>query len=426
MAPDGTLGTLRAAMAGYPQPVSEPSTAELKRTLRLPALTLYGVGTLVGGGFYALVGKVVALAGAWAPWSLLISSGVALLTALTFGELAARYPSAGGPARYAQEAFGWRRLAAVIGWTVIATGVVSAATLANAVALFLQDLASFPLAFGACAVVVLLSMVAAWGIGESVAFAIVITVLEVGGLIAVAVLAGGAVIEHPARVTAFLSLSDAPVGGVFLAAFLSFYAYIGFEDLVTVAEEVREPTTTVPRAIVLSLVFTTVLYLVVLFACLAATDLETLSEARNPMVAVLRSRGVEAVTPMIVISVFAGINGALMQIVMGSRVLYGLADQRAAPAVFRRVHPRRKTPVMATGLVGALTMLLAVLLPMVSLARMTTLLLLLVFVVTNIALVVLQAREREAGRLPRIVPVAGALTSVSLVFIEVLRVAGVL
>ena len=251
----------------------------LQRVLGLPLLTAYGVGNLVGGGYYALMGKVAGLAGAFAPLAFLLAATIASFSALSFCELSARYPLSGGPASYMQSVFGRRSYATVIGMLMVATGTISAATLACAVDGFVQDLAAHPEWLGIAAFIVVLAGVAIWGISESVLLAVGIAAIEVGGLVYVAIAANGAEVPHHQSP---LALDAFSASGLLVGAFLSFYAFVGFEDLVTLAEEVKDPRRTLPRAVVLSLVVTTVVYVIVTSLALRSSRPRTSPTAAHP------------------------------------------------------------------------------------------------------------------------------------------------
>ncbi len=181
-------------------------------------ITFYGLGTIIGGGFYALTGKVAGEAGMLAPLAFLAAAGIALLSAFSFAELSARFPVSAGEAYYVGQAFGRKWLSATVGWMVIATGVVSAATLASAFAIFVQRFAHAPDWLVSGGMVLLMGLIAAWGINESAILALVVTVIEIGGLLLVLAVAGGSLSDVPDRwrqLTPGTSLDDWT--GVFLA-----------------------------------------------------------------------------------------------------------------------------------------------------------------------------------------------------------------
>jgi len=390
------------------------SEARLKRSLSLPLITIYGLGTMVGGGFYALLGKVAGHAGMLAPVSFLVAAGVAFVTALSFGELAARYPYSAGESRYVHEAFRRPRLSIMIGWLVIATGIVSAATLANAFAGFLQDLIVLPIGWGVVLLVVALCAVSIWGISQSVLLAGLITVIEVGGLIYVLVTVRGQWAELPLRWKELVpSFQVEPWSGILAGSFLAFYAYIGFEDMVNEGEEVLEPSRNLPRAILIALVVTAALYLLVAIPAVLMVPPAQLAAARTPLALLVPQESNTARVMIVCVSMLAGVNGALVQLIMASRVAYGMSDNGMGPAILARVHSRTHTPIAATLLMAVLILVFGLWLPLEVLARLTSAIMLVNFTAVNLSLVVIKLRSHEIdGEGPRHsiwVPVVGGL-----------------
>ena len=352
----------------------------------------------------------------YTPLAFLTAGLIALFSAFSFAELTARYPRSAGESVYVMEAFGVQVLSAATGWVVIATGVVSAATLATAIAGFLQDLAPVSETMSLLGVVVFLGLVAAWGIMESVTLAVAITVVEIAGLIAVVGIAGDALLELPARWGELVPpLTPDVWKGIFLGAFLAFYSFIGFEDMVNVAEEVKEPRRNLPLAILLSLLGTLFLYLLVTFTAVLSLPLETLGRSNTPLAEVVHTAGPKMQTAMGVISIFAGVNGALVQIIMAARVAYGMADTGRAPGWFARISPRTRTPLRATGFMTGVILVLALWFPLVPLAQMTSTLILVIFSAVNLSLIVIKVREKsppEGGpNYPLALPLLGLTSS---------------
>jgi amino acid transporter len=372
---------------------SNEEQPELKRSLGLPMITFYGLGTIVGGGFYALTGKVAGEAGMLAPLAFLTAAGIAMLSAFSFAELSARFPVSAGEAHYVREAFGRQWLSAVVGWMVIATGVVSAATLANAFAGFLQQFIDAPDWLVIGGMVFMLGVITAWGINESAMLALVVTVIELGGLLLVLVVAGSSLADVPARwreLTPSASLDD--WSGIFLGAYIAFYSFVGFEDMVNVAEEVKQPQRNLPIAILISVVVTGLLYFFVTLVTILSATQQELMESSSPLALALGNWqfGGAAIT---VIGMLAGLNGALVQVVMASRVAYGLARQGQAPALFARVNRVTRTPLPATAVITAVVLVLALWLPLESLAKVTSSMLLAVYTLVNLALWWLKSRD---------------------------------
>ncbi len=368
--------------------MSEP--ASLNRRLGLPMLTFYGVGTIVGGGFYALIGEVSREAGMLTPLAFLVASLIGLLSACSFAELSARFPVSAGESQYLLEAFGKRWLAGVVGWMVILTGVVSAATLARAFARFAETLIAVPQEWVIVVVVLGLGLVAAWGVAESVWLAAIITIVEVGGLLFVFFVGSEHLATIPDRWPELLpDFTLSAWSGVFLGAYVAFYSYVGFEDLVNMAEEVKQPQRNLPAAIFMSLTLTALLYGAVTLVAVLAVPLDQLSESKSPLSLIVGESTTQAQV-MACIGMLAGVNGALVQIVMAARVAYGMGKKGLGPRRFSRVNRVRQTPVKAT-IVGTLcVLLLALWFPLILLAKATSTILLVVYTLVNLSLMVIK------------------------------------
>lgn len=402
-----------------------PAPTKLSRSLSLPLITLYGIGTIVGGGFYALVGKVAAEAGMYTPIAFLVAALVGLVTALSYGELSARYPVSAGESQYVQEAFRQRWLSTTVGWLVIATGIVSAATLANAFVGFFQDLIEIPTSLGVTAIVLVLGGVAVWGITESAILATVITCIEVGGILYIIGSGRGYLAELPDRLHELIPpFSLAPWPGIVFGAFLAFYALIGFEDMVNLAEEVKRPKRNLPLALVLALGVAGSLYLVATTVAVLALAPEELAASRTPMARVVGAETGDSSLGMSLVSMLAGVNGALVQLIMAARILYGMAMKQNAPALFTKVAPRTHTPIRATVVMTLAVLGFALWLPLVSLAKLTSGIILLVFTLVNLSLVVLKLRgatkAEDVPDRPLWVPVLGFVICAAFVGVQIL------
>ena len=396
-------------------------TTPLRRALSLPLITLYGLGTIIGAGIYVLTGKVAGAAGMYAPLAFAVAGVVALFTALSFAELASRFPRSAGEALYVHEGFGLQSLTLAVGFALAVAGVVSAATLANGFVGYLHLFLPAPRWLIVCVLVLALGLLAAWGIVESVWVATVTTVIEVLGLLLIIAVAGGSFATLPARLPELLPPAQgAAWSGVLLGAFLAFYAFLGFEDMVTVAEEVHEPRRNMPLAILLATGGATVLYMLIALVAVLSVAPAELAQSEAPL-AVIYARATGA-SPWFIglIGLIAAINGALIQIIMGSRILYGMAREGWLPRRLDYVHPRTQTPIATTALMTLGVLLLALWLPLVTLAKATSFILLAVFTLVNLALIRIQRRApAPAGvlRVPRWVPVVAlALTLAILVF----------
>ncbi|MEZ5560239.1 MAG: APC family permease [Pseudomonadales bacterium] len=400
------------------------SAPTLKRALNLPMLVLYGMGTTIGAGIYALVGEIAGVAGDGAPFSFLIASIIAGFTACSFAELAGRYPRAAGAALYVQQGFGDPRLGLVVGLLVVLAGVVSSAALVNGFTGYLQEFVPVQRGLAITGIAMLLGGVAIWGIAESVTAAALITIVETGGLLLVVVVGADAFAALPERWVDFLPGSaTAPWAGAFLGVSLAFYAFIGFEDMVDVAEEVKDVQRVLPLGILLTLGFTTLIYLLLMVSALLALPPQDLAQSSAPLALLYQHHTGQ--TPLVigVIALFAIINGALIQIIMASRVLYGLASRGQLPGALSRVSAVTRTPVLATLIVTGLIVVLALLGRLGGLAATTSVIMLSIFTLANLALWRIKARGRApAGviEFPRWFPLVGALLSAGFVLRELL------
>ncbi|WP_417679056.1 APC family permease [Pseudodonghicola sp.] len=391
-------------------------TAPLKRRIGLGLLTAYGVGVMIGAGIYVLVGAVAAQAGVWAPLSFLIAGLIAAPTALSYAEFSTRLPEAAGEAAYVGQGLKSQALALLVGLAIVTAGTISAGAVLRGGVGYLTQVLPVGTVVVAVALGVVLTAVAVLGVLESLALAALFTVIEVSGLILV-IWAGASA----APGVDILTPGPLSLAGVGVGAVLAFFAFIGFEDIVNMAEEVERPQRNLPRAILISLLVTSVLYAAVTWAAVRAVPLADLAASDSPLVLVWRASGQGSGHFLAVIAVFAALNGVLAQIVMAARVLFGLGRRSAALAIFHQAHPRFGTPVLATVLVGVLVTLASALVPLITLAGLTSSILLGVFVLVNLALILQKRRAPVASfRVPMAVPVLGVVVSVAALVLSVL------
>lgn len=402
--------------------MSNPVT--LKRSLSLTMLVLYGLGTTIGAGIYALIGEIAGIAGYLAPFSFLLAALLAGVTALGFAELAARFPRAAGEALYVREGVGSRTLSTFTGLLVVLAGLVSAAAMINGFVGYLHQFVQTDRAVVIIVVTLTLGAAAAWGIAESVLIASLLTLVEVGGLIWIMVVSSHAAADSARAWTDAVSLDIAAWQGALGAALLAFYAFIGFEDMVNVAEEVRDVRRNLPLAILLTLLISTLLYVLLMLIAVLAVPPGELAASQAPLAYLYQRVTGQPATVISLIGMFAIINGALIQIVMAARVLYGLSVMAQLPTVLGRVSARTRTPLLATFLVTALVLALALTGRLAPLAEMTSVTMLVVFALVNLAL--WRIKRRDPGppgvrALPLWVPVAGFLVSVGFVLGEAVQ-----
>jgi amino acid transporter len=403
---------------------SPESTPQLNRVLRLPHLTLYALGITVGAGIYVLIGETAARAGSLAPWSFVLSAAVMLFPALSFCELAGRFPFAAGAAQYVEQGLRSRAAGLLIGLTVILAGTVTAATISLGSVTYIKSIIELPDTVLLVTVVVGMGAIAAWGIKESVLFASIMTVVEVSGLAAI-IIAG--LIWKPElwfRVSEFLprewDISASLL--VFQGALLAFFAFIGFEDIANVAEEVENPEKTIPRAIILTLGISTLLYVLVVAVALLTVGADVLSGQSAPLSYLFAELTGLPPVPITLIAIVATLNGIIVQIIMISRLSYGLSSRGLLPFFLSKIHPRTRTPLNATCLAMGTIVLLTLVLPIVVLAEWTSRVILVVFVVVCFSLVIIKVRGTPVPKgvleVPLWVPVTGVLLCMLLLVID--------
>ncbi|MFQ6023910.1 MAG: APC family permease [Acidiferrobacterales bacterium] len=394
---------------------------ELKRSLSLPLITFYGLGTIIGAGIYVLIGEVAGRTGMFAPIAFLLAAVIAAFTAFSYAELSARHPRSAGEAVYVEEAFHRPWLSGLIGWAVVLIGIVSTATLANGFIGYLKLFVVMPDWLVISTLVVALGLLAAWGISESVWTATVITLLELFGLLIVLFVAGDSLGALPDRWLELVPPLEAHTWlGIAVGAFLAFYAFIGFEDMVNVAEEVKNPRRNLPLSIILALCISTGLYLLVAMTAVLALPVDLLAQSDAPLATIIEQRGHKSVG-IGLISLIAVVNGALIQIIMASRVMYGMSRQHIAPRVFSLVNPRTRTPVRATAVLTVTVLVLALWLPLVTLAQATSFITLIVFALVNLALWRLKLQgppPSGAPSYPLWVPVMGFALCIGLIALQ--------
>ncbi|MES2600773.1 MAG: amino acid permease [Pseudomonadota bacterium] len=412
--------TRRAPQALASMPSSPQAVATtLKRRLGLPLLVLYGTGITIGAGIYVLIGAVAGHAGAYAPWSFLLAAAIMALTVASYIELSTRFPVSAGEAAYVKVAFESRPLSILVGLLTIGIATVSSAAVALGSAGYIQQFLDWPRDLIVIAVIVLLGAVAAWGILESVVLASLFTLIEVGGLVAIIALGVYSDVPIVAALTNVPPLDVSALSGIAFGSLLAFFAFIGFEDLANVVEEAKQPRRDIPRAMILTLLISTALYVLVAAVAVSTVSIERLALSPAPLSLVFRA--VAEVNPRMIslIAIVATLNTILAQMTMASRVLYGLARDGDLPNVLARVHPVTGTPVVATILIVVCVIPLALSVPFAWLAEGTSVATLVVFAFVNIALLRLRYRGVPSAEshvsVPVWVPALGVVACLAMI-----------
>jgi basic amino acid/polyamine antiporter, APA family len=396
----------------------------LKRTLSLGHATLYGLGVTIGAGIYVLIGEAAAHSAMYAPAAFAIAALLMAFTAGSFAELVSRAPVAAGEAAYVALAFRSDRLARFVGLFVVGIAVISAAAISVGAAGYIAVFVPLPAFLLIAAVVLAMGGIAAWGIKESISFVALMTLIEVGGLVVV-ILAGMLFLPGLfSRLPEMVPPLQTPgiVGSILSTTLLAVFAFIGFESLANVAEEVEDPARTIPWAIFLTLILATLLYMLVVWIALLAVPAPELIRSNAPLALVFERLTGLSPRFMSAVAIVATLNGIVIQIILASRVLYGLGRQGQLPAVFADVNPKTRTPLFATTITAALVLLFALFLPLHDLADLTARLTLLVFAVVNLSLVRIKLRgdppPEGAFVAPTWLPWAGCATCIALLIAE--------
>lgn len=364
----------------------------LKRELGLFEATFAGVGVILGAGIYALIGEAAGLAGNSVWISFGLAALIAIFTGLSYAELSSMYPKASAEYEYTNNAFGGR-LAFVIGWLIIFSGVVGASAVSLGFAGYFNALFGIPMIYSALVLIVILSFILFYGIKESAWIAILFTLIEAGGLILIFFIG----VPFFGNVD-YLEMPNG-LKGIFEASSLIFFAFIGFEGVVRLSEETRNPERNIPRALILALLISIILYISVAFSTVSVVGWERLSQSDAPfaMVAFV-AMGNDAFVLLSVIALFATANTVLLLLLGASRMAYGMANSFSLPNTFAKVHPTRRTPWIAIFSVTALAVLFLFTGNIAFLASVTNYTLFLTFIVINAAVIWLRYKEPQLSR----------------------------
>jgi amino acid transporter len=388
-----------------PAAKAEPS---LHRVMGPWLLLLFIVGDILGTGIYALTGQVAKQVGGavWLPF--VVAFVVALLTAFSYLELVTKYPRAAGAALYTHRAFGIHFVTFIVAFAVMCSGITSASTAsrafaANVSSAFGLDLASIGITVAGLTFMAVIAIINFRGVGESVKLNVLLTCVELTGLLIIIFIglwAIGLGQGDVSRVTQFKSAVDGDIfWPVIAATTLAFFAMVGFEDSVNMAEEIKDPVNTFPKILLIGLVATGLIYVLVSVSAVTLVPPEQLGEGETPLLKVVQAGAPNfPVSIFGLITMFAVANTALINMLMASRLVYGMSRERVLPTMLGKVHRSRRTPYIAIGFTTLLAFGLIIFVGGVpQLGGSTALLLLCVFTVVNAAVLVLR-RDRVAHR----------------------------
>lgn len=402
------------------------SPGGLVRTLTLGHAVLYGLGVTIGAGIYVLVGTAAGRSGMHAPLAFLGAALVMAFTAATFAELGTRMPVSASEAAYVEKAFKRRWLSLAVGLLVVATATISAATISVGSAGYVAIFLGWPASWLITGVVLAMGIVACLATVHSVTFAGIMTLIEVGGLVLIIIAGFGSGSMLLTRLPeAWPGFDDMSAWvGLSSTTLIAVFAFIGFEHLVNVAEEMKDPRRTLPRALFLTLGLTALIYAVVVWIAVVAVPPQELARSSAPLALVFeRQTGLPLVT-MSAIAVVATLNGIIVHMIMIARVVYGMAAQGSLPRVLTKLNATTGTPLLATALGVLAILVLSLAVPLAGLADYTSRFTLVIFAIVNIALIRIRRQEGKppAGVFlcPDWVPFAGLGTSLLLLLFDVL------
>lgn len=398
----------------------------LKRTLSLPLVTLYGLGTIIGAGIYVLIGEVVGIAGYLTPAAFFTAALIATFSAFSYAELSSRFPQSAGEALYVEQAFSLRTYSISVGLLMVFVGIISSATLVKGFVGYLDYLVVIDKHIAIGLLVLALGAIASWGIMQSAWLAVVTTLIEVAGLLMIIWVARDGFTEVPRLLEqAAPQFHKEGWSSIVAGAFIAFFAFLGFEDIVNVAEEVKNPRRNLPLAVILSLLISALLYIAISVVTVTTVSPSEIASNSAPLALVYEQATGKPPLFIIAVSIAAIINGTLIMMIMATRILYGMSRQQWLPARLSQVNSTTRTPVFTTILITLLILILALWLPVITLASITSLFTLFVFFSVNLSLVKIKLRDKQIHKhtediryYPVWIPIVGLLSSAAFILTQ--------
>lgn len=390
----------------------------LKRVVNLFTLTMYGIGVIVGAGIYSLIGKAAGIAGNALWLSFIIASIVSGFTGLSYAEIVSMFPKSAAGYTYVKKSLKNKMLAFSVGWIEVASEVIAASVVALGFAGYLNVLVGAPILPSALGLIAILSLVNFFGIGESTKLNVAFAFIEILGLVLVIFLA----LPHFGSVN-YLEMPNG-FGGVLGASALIFFAFIGFEDIVSITEETKDPKKVAPKALLFSIAITTVIYMLVSISAISVVGWSELAASPAPLALVVsRLLGENAFLILSVTALFATANTVLILLIVGSRQIYGMSADGSLPKVLCRIHPKRLTPWVAVLVVMFIAMVFALFENITTVASITDFATFVVYFFVNASVIILRFTMPNTkrtfrvpiniGRLP-VFPVLGLISIIAL------------
>lgn len=365
---------------------------KLKRTLSLAECIFFGVGSILGAGIYTIIGKVAGFAGNLTWLSFLIASLTALLTAFSYAELSAAYPKAGGEYVYTKEAMG-KNIGTSVGFIIALNGIISGATVAVGFGGYFTELLDTPVVLAAIGIIGLIFLVNVSGIRESSIVNIIFTVIEFAGLVLVIISAFPKIGS-----VNLLEGTESGKASVLMAASLGFFAFIGFEEIVKLAEETKNPQKTIPRALFSASAIVSIIYLIVVVSAVSALPIDKLANSSSPLSDIAEEGlGSTAGLIIVVIALFSTSNTILSNMLGSSRVIYDMAKKVKIMAVFQRVS-NRQTPYAALILILVIMSAFALIGKIEVIAMIANVFIFITFFAVNLSVILLRRSNPQKSR----------------------------
>ncbi|MDH3764627.1 MAG: amino acid permease [Nitrosopumilus sp.] len=369
--------------------------SELKRHMGLFQVTMYGVGLILGAGIYVLIGEAAGFTGnsMWISFSL--GAIVATFAGLSYAELTALFPKAAAEYVFVKNAFKSEFIGFIIGWLTAITSMIVGATVALGFGGYFAQFLDIPITIAAITLLGILSLVSFIGIKQSAWLNTIFALVTITGLGIIIFL--GFTIENAEPVDYF----EMPNGitGITLAFVLIFFAFIGFEDMANIAEEVKKPKKTLPRAIILSILITAIIYILVSLSSVRVLDWEDLSQSSAPLADVAtKGLGLEGGVTLSVIALFATASTVLITLVAGARILYGMARDGSLPSVLGKIHSKTGTPWIAVIGIFATSVAFAFVGNIVVVANIVVFAVIITFAMINLSVILLRYVKPDIER----------------------------
>jgi basic amino acid/polyamine antiporter, APA family len=391
---------------------------ELERSLNLWQITLMSIGVILGAGIYVVIGEAAGLAGNTLWLSFILAAVVASFTGLSYVELASRFPTAAAEYTYVEQSFG-KRFAWVTGWMIIAGSIIGSATVALGFARYLSAIIHTPVIATAFVALIIIGFVLFLGVQETASITIIFTLIEAAGLIIVIF------VGLPSFGSVDYTQMAQGIRGLLQAGVLIFFGYIGFEGITRLANETKQPEKTIPKAILISLLVTTILYILVGLAAVSVVSFSDLASSKAPLGLVAQQWfGEKSFLALSVIALFSTFNTSLAMLLSGSRLVYGMAEEKGLPTVFTKVSKKTKTPWVAIIGVVLASLLFLFIGDVAIVANLTNFTIFVVFIVVNATVIYLRYKKPtetgfktpgSIGKLP-ILPVLGLVSTLFLLF----------